>query len=130
MFRPRARDASATNMDDDTVVQYILVRGDLKGWGKGALIAQACHASSAVNWANREDPVTIAYLNASETMHKIVLAAESENALRGCASALEDAQIPFKLWVEQPEGVPTCIATKPCPRGVVRAVMAAFKLLR
>jgi peptidyl-tRNA hydrolase len=29
-------------MEDDTIVQYLLVRKDLK-WPTGALIAQACH---------------------------------------------------------------------------------------
>ena len=33
-----------------TIVQYILVRGDLlltEGWPMGAVIAQACHAATA-----------------------------------------------------------------------------------
>ena len=37
-------------MTTNSVVQYVVVRGDLlkqKSWNLGALIAQACHASSA-----------------------------------------------------------------------------------
>lgn len=70
---------------DDTVVQYILVRKDLKGpgWTKGALIAQACHASVAAIWQSRDDEETLAYVSADRlgSMHKIVVGADSEEAL-------------------------------------------------
>ena len=31
-----------------------------------------------------------------------------------------------KLWVEQPENFPTCLATKPCPKEVGRILFAFF----
>ncbi len=56
------------------VVQYIAVRGDLiDKWPMGAIIAQACHASSAVLHMFKEDPVTQEYLADLDAMHKIVL---------------------------------------------------------
>ena len=30
----------------------------------------------------------------------------------------EEAGIPFKLWIEQPENVPVCVATWPRPRSL------------
>ena len=59
------------------IVQYVLVRSDLcktLGWPVGALVAQACHASTAVIhlFYNHED--TQKYLADLDNMHKIVLA--------------------------------------------------------
>ena len=116
-------------MDDDTLVQYVLLRKDLK-WPTGALIAQACHATAAVNYSFRADAETIAYLEAADSMHKVVLGAESEAALMSAASDLKLAGIGHRLWIEMPEGVATCLATKPTRRGAVKALLASFKLLR
>ena len=79
---------------------------------------------------HREDADTVAYLSAADTMHKIVLAAESETALWTCAATLEGSGIAHKLWIELPESVATCLALKPYRRGAVKSLMAAFKLLR
>ena len=114
---------------DDTLVQYVLVRKDLK-WPQGAVIAQACHATTAVNWSTRDDADTRAYLDAADAMHKVVLGADGEAALVACAEQLTAAGVAHKLWIEMPERVPTCLATKPCPRRAVKALMASFKLLR
>ena len=41
---------SLTTPEMGTIVQYILVRGDLllrEGWPVGAVLAQACHAATA-----------------------------------------------------------------------------------
>ena len=41
-----------------TLVQYVVVRGDLLrklGWPVGAVIAQACHACTAATHAFRDD---------------------------------------------------------------------------
>lgn len=59
-----------------TIVQYVVVRGDLIGtlkWPLGAVIAQACHASTAVMHLFREDPCVRKYTDDLERMHKIVL---------------------------------------------------------
>ena len=63
-------------MSTQGIVQYILVRADLcktLGWPVGALVAQACHASTAVvhMFYNHED--TQKYLADLDNMHKIVL---------------------------------------------------------
>ena len=58
------------------LVQYIVVRGDLLRhltWTTGAVITQACHASTAALWTFRNDPNTIQYTSELDHMHKVVL---------------------------------------------------------
>lgn len=64
----------------NSLVQYVLLRSDLLkdlGWSIGALVAQACHASSAALHIFREDEYTINYLNDLDNMHKVVLEVSS-----------------------------------------------------
>lgn len=42
-------------------------------WPLGAVIAQCCHATTAVSHIYRGDSETIAYLKNIDNMHKIVL---------------------------------------------------------
>ena len=59
-----------------SMVQYVVVRGDLLKilkWPTGALIAQACHACSAVIHLYHDDPNTKAYVADLDNMHKVVL---------------------------------------------------------
>ena len=56
------------------LIQYVAVRGDLvKEWPLGAIVAQACHASTAVMHMFKDDPHTIEYLSDLDRMHKVVL---------------------------------------------------------
>lgn len=58
------------------VVQYVVVRGDLArtmGWPLGAVVAQACHACTAVIHLFYNDAHTQAYLADLDNMHKVVL---------------------------------------------------------
>ncbi|KAI8420792.1 hypothetical protein MSG28_007999 [Choristoneura fumiferana] len=60
----------------NTIVQYVLLRSDLLkelGWSVGALVAQACHASTAVLHLYKDDEQTIQYLSDLDNMHKVVL---------------------------------------------------------
>lgn len=60
----------------NTVVQYIIVRSDLLrdlAWSVGSLLAQACHASSAVLHLYKDDEYTKKYLADLDNMHKVVL---------------------------------------------------------
>ena len=84
----------------------------------------------AAVWLHRDDADTAAYLGALDDMHKIIVAADSEAALRSVSDALGAAGVGHKLWVEQPEGVPTCVATRPAPRRLLRPYFDAFKLYR
>ena len=60
----------------DPVVQYVVLRRDLwteMKWPLGSIVAQACHASTAVMWMNRDDEVTSSYLAPEnlDHMHKV-----------------------------------------------------------
>lgn len=117
------------NETPDPLVQYIAVRSDLK-WPKGALIAQACHASIAAVHLNYSDKETRDYLENLDSMHKVVVGVPSETDLIQLSKELNDNDIKFKLWTEQPENVPTSLALKPYTKSLVEKFFRAFKLLR
>ncbi|KAH9281553.1 putative peptidyl-tRNA hydrolase PTRHD1 [Echinococcus granulosus] len=103
-------------MTASTLVQYIVVRSDLKAslsWSLGSVIAQACHASTAAlqKFAEHED--TRAYVADLENMRKVVLGVSDEAKLAYLSQCLEGEQIDFVLWREQPENILTALALRP-----------------
>lgn len=44
-------------------------------------------------------------------MHKIMLEVLDEKSLLEYSDKLKDNNIIHKLWIEQPENIPTCLAT-------------------
>ncbi|KAL4649204.1 putative peptidyl-tRNA hydrolase PTRHD1 [Arapaima gigas] len=115
------------------LVQYVVVRGDLVrtlGWPLGAVIAQSCHAATAVIHLNYSDPDTQEYLAELDTMHKVVLEAPNEATLTALSEILQDNGVAHKLWVEQPENFPTCLALKPYPKEMVHSHLRKFKLFK
>lgn len=46
------------------------------------------------------------------------------------AKTLDEHQIQYKLWIEQPENIPTCIAVKAYEKESVQELFKAFKLMR
>ncbi|XP_028034831.1 putative peptidyl-tRNA hydrolase PTRHD1 [Bombyx mandarina] len=117
----------------NVTVQYILLRSDLLkefGWSIGALVAQACHASSAVMHIYKDDEHIIQYLNDLDNMHKVVLEVPNEESLRKVAEKLKENSILHKLWIEQPENIPTCLAIKPYPKDEVKKYVGKFKLYK
>ncbi|GLC60690.1 hypothetical protein PLESTB_001658600 [Pleodorina starrii] len=117
----------------DFLVQYVVVRKDLwgsMGWPLGSVVAQACHASSAAMWMFRDEEDTQKYLAPEniDHMRKVVLEVKDEAALRKLAEALAGGGIGHKLWVEQPEDYPTCLATRPYPKSRVAQYFKKFQL--
>ena len=56
------------------LVQYVVVRADLRStWPLGAIIAQACHACTAVIYQFRNDEHVVNYTADMDNMHKCVL---------------------------------------------------------
>lgn len=58
------------------LVQYVVVSADIVrklNWPLGAVIAQCCHATTAVNHLHRDDAATVSYFSDIERMHKVVL---------------------------------------------------------
>ena len=113
----------------EPIVQYIAIRSDLK-WPKGALIAQACHASIAAVHLNYSDKETIDYLKGLDSMHKIVVGVPNQSDLVDLSERLKENNVLFKLWTEQPENYPTCLATKPYSKSLVERFFKSFKLFK
>ncbi|KAJ8322024.1 hypothetical protein KUTeg_000495 [Tegillarca granosa] len=115
------------------IVQYIVVRKDLiqaLKWPTGALIAQACHACTAVVHQFYNDADTQSYLSDIDRMHKVILEAKDEDSLRKLSENLIAENIDHKLWIEQPENIPTCVAVKPYRKDLVQNYFKSFKLFR
>jgi hypothetical protein len=55
---------------------------------------------------------------------QVVLEVKDEAGLRKLSEALSGAGVGHKLWVEQPEDFPTCLATRPLPKSQARAPLA------
>lgn len=129
------------------------ISGDLikfLNWPLGSVVAQACHATTAVNHVHRDDPETVAYFSDLDNMHKVVLMvrylirfqlqdgpnieyffqADDEESLKTLSENLTEESIKHKLWVEQPENIVTCLAIKPYLKETVFPFVKAFKLLK
>ena len=63
-------------------------------------------------------------------MHKIVVGVPSQEELTNLNDTLNKNDIKFKLWMEMPENIPSCLATKPYSKSLVEAFFKSFKLLR
>jgi len=118
-----------------TLVQFVVVRRDLLktlNWPVGSVIAQACHSCLAVVWEHREDPDVAAYLGANsiDSMHKVVKECKGEAQLMTLAEKLTSEGMVFKLWMEQPENIPTALALKPYPRGLVAPLLKKYSLFK
>ncbi|XP_067239239.1 putative peptidyl-tRNA hydrolase PTRHD1 [Chanodichthys erythropterus] len=115
------------------LVQYVIVRSDLihtLSWPLGAVITQACHAATAAIHLHYSDPDTQEYLGELDSMHKVVLQAPDEASLSTLSSTLCEKGIAHKLWMEQPENIPTCLALKPYPKETVQPFLKKFKLFK
>ncbi|XP_029650041.1 putative peptidyl-tRNA hydrolase PTRHD1 [Octopus sinensis] len=115
------------------IVQYIVVRKDLLeklSWPLGAVIAQACHACSAVLHQHQDDAGCKEYLEKIDSMHKVILQIPDEEKLRQLSSTLLSNNIDHKLWIEQPENIATCLATKPDQKETIQKYFKNLKLFK
>ncbi|KAI3468421.1 hypothetical protein Pfo_025084 [Paulownia fortunei] len=114
----------------DTLVQYVVLRRDLiDTWPLGSLVTQGCHASVAAIWVNKDDPDTLLYCSPSnlDSMHKAI---KGEAQILNLSDKLKAGGITHKLWIEQPENIPTCLATKPYPKSSVSSFFKKLKLCK
>ena len=130
-----ATEGGATMPLPSRVVQYVVVREDLGkalGWSVGSIATQCCHASLKAVWENREDALTAQYLapGCIDSMHKVVLKCKNETALLTLAASLKDAGVPASLWLEQPENIPTALASKPVVKEDVAPLFKKMQLYR
>jgi peptidyl-tRNA hydrolase len=120
---------------DDFLVMYVVLRRDLwteLRWPLGPVVAQAAHAATAALWLARDAPATAAYCadGAIDAMRKVTLEVGGEAELRALAAKLEAAGVVHKLWVEQPEGVATALATAPAAKSAVGPLLKRLKLCK
>ncbi|XKL61682.1 hypothetical protein PGB90_001515 [Kerria lacca] len=123
---------SPKNLVMSSIVQYILVRGDLLknlNWSLGAVVAQACHACVAVIHQYYTDECTQQYVQDIDNMHKVVLEIPNEEEFKKIQDLLIEKNIYHKVWIEQPENISTCIAIKPYPKNNVQKYFKKYKLL-
>lgn len=71
-----ASQSQADTAAADAVVQWVVLRRDLwqdLGWPLGAVVAQACHASTAAVFSHLSDDLTQEYIHADniDHMHKV-----------------------------------------------------------
>ncbi|KAM0685614.1 peptidyl-tRNA hydrolase domain-containing protein 1 [Conglomerata obtusa] len=92
--------------------QIILLRSDLKEFSKGALAAQAIHASIKAINQYFTDAATQEYLLDIDHMTTVILKTNNEG-IRIIVEFLTN-RYDFVEWVEQPENLLTAIALKPC----------------
>ncbi|CAM8958558.1 unnamed protein product [Rhodiola kirilowii] len=118
-LRPMSHSAAPESNDtvieaennNDVLVQYVVLRRDLiDSWPLGSVVTQGCHASVCAIWTNKDDPLTAEYCSPSniDSMHKVTL----------------------ELWIEQPENIPTCLATKPYLKSLVSLYFKKLKLCK
>ena len=119
----------------EPLLQYVVLRKDLwetQRWPLGSIVAQACHATTAALWSSRDSPETLEYCSESnlDTMHKVVLEIKGVDQLHTLSKSLTEANIPHKLWTEQPENVPTSLATAPNRKAVLQPYFKKLKLCK
>ncbi|KAK6137157.1 hypothetical protein DH2020_029102 [Rehmannia glutinosa] len=140
----------------DILVQYVVLRRDLiDTWPLGSVVTQGCHASVAAIWLHKDDPDTLQYCSASnlDSMHKarervlsgtvvtppvflgnllysVTLEVKGETQMLNLSDKLKVGGIAHKLWIEQPENIPTCLATKPYPKSLVSSFFKKLKLCK
>ncbi|KXN74001.1 putative peptidyl-tRNA hydrolase PTRHD1-like protein [Conidiobolus coronatus NRRL 28638] len=100
----------------ENLIMYIIIRRDLMktlNWNHGSIIAQACHASTAVLHKYQTHPNTQTYLGNLNSMHKVILETKNENSINKLIEQLEARNIAHYKWIEQPENIVTSIALLP-----------------
>eukprot|EP00897_Mesotaenium_endlicherianum_P006587 jgi/Mesen1/5957/ME000301S05085 len=127
--------AGADVADKGPVVQHIIMRRDLVdtlNWPLGSVVSQGCHASVAAMWMYKDDAVVQRYCGPDnlDSMHKVVLEVKGEMQLRKLSEKLAEAGVDHKLWIEQPENVATCLATKPHHKADVAPHFKRLKLFK
>jgi len=63
-------------------------------------------------------------------MHKVIIEAPGLDDLLKVSEKLKEGGIDHKLWIEQPEDFPTCLALKPYPKQEVQKYFKKFKLYK
>ncbi|KAI8324580.1 peptidyl-tRNA hydrolase II [Martensiomyces pterosporus] len=112
---------------------FVVIRKDLLkalSWPLGSVVTQGCHAATAVIWKYRDDDRVKEYTASIDSMHKVTLETKNESSLLKMADNLKQQGIPYYLWTEQPENIPTCLATVPVMRSELGDALKKCSLMR
>lgn len=92
-------------------------------------------AAVAAVWENRDDAEVQEYMDGKDgqgsadgSQHVVVKACKSQAQLENCAAKLKAEGVLHRLWVEQPEGIPTALASKPYRRSFIAPYFKKFNL--
>ncbi|CAN0860142.1 Putative peptidyl-tRNA hydrolase PTRHD1 [Linum grandiflorum] len=137
-LRSKSMSSGAPQLDsdpakNDVLVQYVVLRRDLiDTWPTGSVVTQGCHAAVAAIWSSKDDDQTLRYCGPDniDSMHKVTLEVKGETQMLNLAEKLRNGGIAHKLWIEQPENIPTSIATKPYPKSQVASFFKKLKLCK
>ncbi|MDC3954788.1 aminoacyl-tRNA hydrolase [Polyangium jinanense] len=111
------------------VVQYIVINREILALGPGVLASQAAHASMAGYLLAAETESARAWANGTFT--KIVLAVETEAALREVGAALAAAGVTHKVIEESRlGGKATSLGVAPLEKAELGKVLGHLTLLR
>ncbi|KMZ62042.1 Peptidyl-tRNA hydrolase II (PTH2) family protein [Zostera marina] len=119
--------------NSDPIIQYVVLRRDLiDKWPLGSIITQGCHASVAATWTHLDHVDTAAYCSLAnlDSMHKVTLEVKGEQQMRNLSEKLTGGGIEHKLWIEQPENIPTCVATRPYHKSQIASFFKKLKLCK
>lgn len=61
---------------------------------------------------------------------QVTLEVKGEPQILNLSEKLTAGGILHKLWIEQPENIPTCLATKPYPKYMVSSFFRKLKLCK
>lgn len=92
------------------------------------VLAQGAHAAIAAVVKNLDKTKTQLYLDQLDTMHKVVLKAESDEQLDELIANLKQSRVEHHVWLEQPENIRTCVATAPHDKALLSPLFRPFKL--
>ena len=60
----------------------------------------------------------------------MVLGIDNETQLKQLSEKLKEGAVDHKLWIEQPEDIPTCLVTKPYAKQEISKYFKKLKLLK
>ena len=103
------------NKMSDPLILFVILRRDLQ-FSAGAVIAQACHATSLVVFKHAAHENVLDYFKDFNELRKVMLEVKNEAALLKVSEALKSARYIHELWREQPENEITALAILPYKR--------------
>jgi peptidyl-tRNA hydrolase len=115
------------------LVQYIVLNTSvMKDWPRGAIAAQACHASIAALTIFRSSIDTIQYVSAQNlpNMTTVILDCPCPQSFDQLSQQLSTQYIDHHVWFEKPENLPTAIALRPYLKNSLDLNIRRFKLFK